>query len=62
MVPAAAGSMGRSMIMGKNTPISALRLFRKVVMRVRKIEQQRRWACSEQQNRSEVELSCKERS
>lgn len=53
MLPPMAGSMGRSMIMGKKTPISALRFLRKVDMSVRKMEQQRRWACVGGERRNE---------
>lgn len=44
VAPVTGGSMGRSRIIGKNTPISAFRLLRNLAMRVRKMEQQRRSA------------------
>ena len=41
VVPAAAGSMARSRIIGKKTPISAFRECLKRVMRVKKMEEVR---------------------
>jgi hypothetical protein len=44
VAPCAAGSTARSNIMGKKTPISALRAWRNLMSRVKNMEQVRAWA------------------